>query len=290
MNSLVINNTKIDSENPVYIIAEIGINHNGDMNNVFKLIDIASEAGCNAVKFQKRTPELAVPESEWDIRRETPWGEMSYIDYKRKIELSIPQYKEIDSYCKQKQITWFASCWDEQSVEQLAEINISCFKIASASLTDFKTISSMLKYDIPIIMSTGMSTFMEIKESVSMFEDRTIGLMHATSSYPCPPEELNLNMIKTLSNEFPNHIIGYSGHEKGLSSTVAAAVLGAKIIERHITLDKAMWGTDQLASIESMGYARIIRDTRIIEKSLGEPKKVVFKSEHEVMKKLRPIS
>ena len=177
MNSLVINNTKIDSENPVYIIAEIGINHNGDMNNVFKLIDIASEAGCNAVKFQKRTPELAVPESEWDIRRETPWGEMSYIDYKRKIELSIPQYKEIDSYCKQKQITWFASCWDEQSVEQLAEINISCFKIASASLTDFKTISRMLKYDIPIIMSTGMSTFMEIKESVSMFEDRTIGLM-----------------------------------------------------------------------------------------------------------------
>ena len=287
MNSLVIDNTKINSENPTYIIAEIGINHNGDMNNVFKLIDIASEAGCNAVKFQKRTPELAVPESEWEIRRETPWGEMSYIDYKRKIELSINQYKEIDSYCKQKQITWFASCWDEQSVEQLAEINISCFKIASASLTDYKTINSMLKYDIPIIMSTGMSTFMEIKESVNMFKDRTIGLMHATSSYPCPPEELNLNMIKTLSNEFPNHIIGYSGHETGLSTTSVAVAFGAKIVERHITLDRAMWGTDQSASLAPSGLRSLVGHIRTIEKSLGDGVKKVYDSELQSRKKLR---
>jgi len=287
MNSLVINNTKIDIENPTYIIAEIGINHNGDMNNVFKLIDIASEAGCNAVKFQKRTPELAVPESEWDIRRETPWGEMSYIDYKRKIELTIPQYKEIDSYCKQKQITWFASCWDEQSVEQLAEINISCFKIASASLTDYKTISSMLKYDIPIIMSTGMSTFMEIKESVNMFQDRTIGLMHTTSSYPCPPEELNLNMIKTLGNEFPNHIIGYSGHETGLSTTSVAVAFGAKIVERHITLDRAMWGTDQSASLAPGGLRSLVGHIRTIEKALGDGVKKVYDSELISRKKLR---
>ena len=287
MSSLVIDNTKINSENPTYIIAEIGINHNGDMNNVFKLIDIASEAGCNAVKFQKRTPELAVPKSEWDIRRETPWGEMSYIDYKRKIELSINQYKEIDNYCKQKQITWFASCWDEQSVEQLAEINISCFKIASASLTDYKTINSMLKYDIPIIMSTGMSTFMEIKESVNMFKDRTIGLMHATSSYPCPPEELNLNMIKTLSNEFPNHIIGYSGHETGLSTTSVAVAFGAKIIERHITLDRAMWGTDQSASLAPSGLRSLVGHIRTIEKSLGDGVKKVYDSELQSRKKLR---
>ena len=287
MNSLVIDNTKINSENPTYIIAEIGINHNGDMNNVFKLIDIASEAGCNAVKFQKRTPELAVPESEWEIRRETPWGEMSYIDYKRKIELSINQYKEIDSYCKQKQITWFASCWDEQSVEQLAEINISCFKIASASLTDYKTINSMLKYDIPIIMSTGMSTFMEIKESVNMFKDRTIGLMHATSSYPCPPEELNLNMIKTLSHEFPNHIIGYSGHETGLSTTSVAVAFGAKIVERHITLDRAMWGTDQSASLAPSGLRSLVGHIRTIEKSLGDGVKKVYDSELQSRKKLR---
>jgi len=287
MNSLVIDNTKINSENPVYIIAEIGINHNGDMNNVFKLIDIASEAGCNAVKFQKRTPELAVPESEWDIRRETPWGEMSYIDYKRKIELSINQYKEIDNYCKQKQITWFASCWDEQSVEQLAEINISCFKIASASLTDYKTINSMLEYDIPVIMSTGMSTFMEIKESVNKFKDRTIGLMHATSSYPCPPEELNLNMIKTLSNEFPNHIIGYSGHETGLSTTSVAVAFGAKIVERHITLDRAMWGTDQSASLAPSGLRSLVGHIRTIEKSLGDGVKKVYDSELPSRKKLR---
>jgi len=287
MNSLVINNTKIDIENPAYIIAEIGINHNGDMNNVFKLIDIASEAGCNAVKFQKRTPELAVPENEWNIRRETPWGEMSYIDYKRKIELSIPQYKEIDSYCKQKQITWFASCWDEQSVEQLAEINISCFKIASASLTDFKTISTMLKYDIPIIMSTGMSTFKEIKDSVNMFKDRTIGLMHATSSYPCPPEELNLSMIKTLINEFPNHIIGYSGHETGLSTTSVAVAFGAKIIERHITLDRAMWGTDQSASLAPGGIRSLVGHIRTVEKSLGNGVKKVYDSELPSRRKLR---
>tara|TARA_A200000113_G_C8855433_1_gene351660 strand:- start:261 stop:1133 length:873 start_codon:yes stop_codon:yes gene_type:complete len=287
MNSLVIDNTEINSENPVYIIAEIGINHNGDMNNVFKLIDIASEAGCNAVKFQKRTPELAVPESEWEIRRETPWGEMSYIDYKRKIELSINQYKEIDSYCKQKQITWFASCWDEQSVDQLAEINISCFKIASASLTDYKTINSMLKYDIPIIMSTGMSTFMEIQESVNMFQDRTIGLMHATSSYPCPPEELNLNMIKTLSNEFPYHIIGYSGHETGLSTTSVAVAFGAKIVERHITLDRAMWGTDQSASLAPSGLRSLVGHIRTIEKSLGDGVKKVYDSELQSRKKLR---
>ncbi len=287
MSSLVIDNTKINSENPTYIIAEIGINHNGDMNNVFKLIDIASEAGCNAVKFQKRTPELAVPKSEWDIRRETPWGEMSYIDYKRKIELSINQYKEIDNYCKQKQITWFASCWDEQSVEQLAEINISCFKIASASLTDYKTINTMLKYDIPIIMSTGMSTFIEIKESVDMFKDRTIGLMHATSSYPCPPEELNLNMIKTLSNEFPNHIIGYSGHETGLSTTSVAVAFGAKIIERHITLDRAMWGTDQSASLAPSGLRSLVGHIRTIEKSLGDGVKKVYDSELQSRKKLR---
>lgn len=289
MNSLIINNTKIDSENPVYIVAEIGINHNGDMNNVFKLIDVASEAGCNAVKFQKRTPELAVPQGEWDIMRETPWGEMSYIDYKRKIELSIAQYKEIDIYCKQKQITWFASCWDEQSVNQLAEINISCFKIASASLTDFKTINTMLKYDIPIIMSTGMSTFMEIKESVNIFKNRTIGLLHATSSYPCPPEELNLNMIKTLSDEFPNHIIGYSGHETGLSTTSVAVAFGAKIVERHITLDRAMWGTDQSASLAPSGLRSLVGHIRTVEKSLGNGVKKVYDSELPSRRKLRRV-
>jgi sialic acid synthase SpsE len=287
MNNLIINNVEINNESPTYIIAEIGINHNGDMNNVFKLIDIASDAGCNAVKFQKRTPEMAVPESEWDIRRETPWGEMSYIDYKRKIELTIPQYKEIDRYCKAKQISWFASCWDEQSVDQLAEIEISCFKIASASLTDFKTIDCMLKYDIPIIMSTGMSTLLEIKQSVDKFNDRTIGLLHATSSYPCPPEELNLNMIKTLNKEFPNHIIGYSGHETGLATTSVAVAFGAKIIERHITLDRAMWGTDQSASLAPGGLRSLVGHIRTIEKAFGDGVKKVYESELLSKKKLR---
>ena len=271
----------------VFLIAEAGINHNGSLNQAKKLMVLAKKYNFDAVKFQKRTPEIAVPESEWDIRRETPWGEMSYIDYKRKIELTIPQYKEIDRYCKAKQISWFASCWDEQSVDQLAEIDISCFKIASASLTDFKTIDCMLKYDIPIIMSTGMSTLLEIKQSVDKFNDRTIGLLHTTSSYPCPPEELNLNMIKTLNKEFPNHIIGYSGHETGLATTSVAVAFGAKIVERHITLDRAMWGTDQSASLAPSGLRSLVGHIRTIEKSLGDGVKKVYDSELQSRKKLR---
>jgi len=287
MNTIKINNQLVGDGSPVYIIAEIGINHNGSMDNVFKLIDLASDSGCNAVKFQKRTPELAVPESEWNNLRETPWGKISYIDYKRKIELSIAQYKEIDIYCKAKNITWFASCWDEQAVDELASINISCFKIASATLTDFKTIECMLKYDTPIIMSTGMSTSEEIKNSIKKFNDRTIGLMHATSAYPCPPEELNLNMIKTLKKEFPEHIVGYSGHETGLSTTSVAVALGAKIIERHITLDRAMWGTDQAASLAPGGLRSLVAHIRTIEKALGDGVKKVYESELTARKKLR---
>ena len=287
MNSLVINNTKIDSENPVYIIAEIGINHNGDMNNVFKLIDIASEAGCNAVKFQKRTPELAVPKSEWDIRRETPWGEMTYLEYKKRIELDSEAYSAIDQHSKKIGIDWTASCWDIPSVDFIADFNVPFIKIASASLTDKDLIHKIKNTKKPIILSTGMSTMDEIKKAVALLDESELILLHTTSSYPCAPEELNLNMINTLRNQFPELIIGYSGHEVGLATTLAAVTLGAKVIERHITLSRAMWGTDQSASIEMAGMTKLVKDIRTIESSLGDGIKKVYNSEQTPLQKLR---
>lgn len=289
MNNFKIGNRVIGSEEPVFIIAEIGINHNGSLDNVFKLIDLSKESGCDAVKFQKRTPEIAVPKSQWDVQRETPWGIMSYLDYKKKIEFSIDQYKQIDRYCKKKEIFWFASCWDEQAVEDIASVNAVCFKIASASLTDKATINSMLKYSVPLIMSTGMSTMNEIEESLKNINKETIGLLHATSSYPCEYEELNLHMIKTLKERFPTHVIGYSGHESGLVSTSAAVALGAKIIERHITLDRAMWGTDQAASLGPNGLKTLVQHIRLVEKSLGDGIKKVYESELSIRDKLRRV-
>jgi len=245
----------------VYFIAEIGINHNGEVKNALKLIEEAKSAGCDAVKFQKKSPKISTPKHVWDNPKDTPWGKMTYIEYKERMEFNKKQYREIIKFCNKLKIDWSASCWDIKSVDFMESLRIPYYKVASASITDLALLKRIKKTKKPVIISTGMSTMGQINR-----------------------------IITKLKKIFPKSIIGYSGHEKGLSSTVAAAVLDAKIIERHITLDKAMWGTDQLASIESMGYARIIRDTRIIEKSLGEPKKVVFKSEYEVMKKLRPIS
>ena len=274
----------------VYFIAEIGINHNGDVKNALKLIEEAKSAGCDAVKFQKKFPRISTPKQVWNNPKDTPWGKMTYIEYKEKMEFNKNQYKTIIKFCNKIKIDWSASCWDVKSVDFMESLKIPYYKVASASITDLVLLKRIKKTKKPVIISTGMSTMGQINKAVKILGSKNLGILHCNSSYPAKYEELNLKFITKLKKIFPKSIIGYSGHEKGLSSTVAAAVLGAKIIERHITLDKAMWGTDQLASIESMGYARIIRDTRIIEKSLGEPKKVVFKSEHEVMKKLRPIS
>tara|TARA_Y100001935_G_C17259626_1_gene485629 strand:+ start:516 stop:1373 length:858 start_codon:yes stop_codon:yes gene_type:complete len=272
-----------------YFIAEIGINHNGDVNNALKLVEEAKKAGCNAVKFQKRYPRDCVPKKIWNVKRTTPWGEMTYIDYKEKMELKKKDYKKIIKLCRKLKIDWSASCWDTKSVDFMEELNIPYYKVASASLTDINLLKKIKKTKKPVIISTGMSTLNQIKKAVKILGCKNLGILHCNSSYPAKYEELNLNFIPKLKKIFPQSIVGYSGHEKGLSSTVAAAVLGAKIIERHITLDKAMWGTDQLASIEPMGFARIIRDIRIIEVALGEAKKIVFKSEKEVMKKLRIV-
>ena len=274
----------------VYFIAEIGINHNGDIKNALKLIEEAKLAGCNAVKFQKRFPKECVPKIMWDTTKNTPWGKMTYIKYKEKMEFNKRDYKKIIQHCKKLKIDWSASCWDSSSVDFMENLKIPFYKIASASLTDLDLLKKIKKTKKPIIISTGASTMKQIKKAISIFGSKNLGILHCNSSYPAKYEELNLKFIPKLIRMYPKSLIGYSGHEKGLSTTVAAAVLGAKIIERHITLDKAMWGTDQLASLEPMGYGRVIRDIRQIESALGEPKKIVYEGEIEVMKKLRLVN
>ena len=273
---------------PVYVIAEIGINHNGELDIAKRLIDAAVFSGCDAVKFQKRTPEVCVPKDQWGIQRETPWGQMSYIDYRHQMEFDAAQYAEIDQYCKEAGIVWFASCWDEQAVDFIAQFDVPLFKIASASLTDDMLLKHTTDVGVPVIVSTGMSTFEQIEHAASLLpRDRAL-LAHSTSTYPCPPEKLNLRMLSTLRKRF-DMPIGYSGHEVGLQTTVAAVTLGATFIERHITLDRAMWGSDQAASVEPMGLFRLVRDIRVVESALGDGVKRVYDSELGPMRKLRRI-
>jgi len=276
----------IGKGHPTYFIGEIGINHNGDIDIAKKLIDVATFSGCDAVKFQKRTPELCVPPEQRNLMRDTPWGIMSYMDYRYRVEFGEKEYAEIDRYCKEKGITWFASCWDEPSVDFIDQFEPACYKIASAALTDDQLIRYHVEKGRPIILSTGMSTMDEIRRAVSLLDSDKRLLAHCTSSYPCRPEELNLRMIKTLASEF-DCPIGYSGHEVGLQTTYAAVVLGASFLERHITLDRAMWGSDQAASVEPPGLMRLIRDIRVIEQAIGDGCKKVYESELDMIKRLR---
>ncbi len=271
---------------PTYITAEIGINHNGDLGIAKRLIDVAVMAGCDAVKFQKRTPEKAVPPEYREVIRETPWGLISYLDYRRRVEFGEEEYRSIDRYCREKGIHWFASCWDEDFVDFIDQFNPPCYKIASASLTDLPLLNKILNTGKPMIVSTGMSTLEEIEQAVSLIGTDRLLLAHSTSTYPCPPEELNLRMIHTLRNRF-NCPVGYSGHEVGLQTTFAAVTLGAAFVERHITLDRAMWGSDQAASVEPWGLMRLVRDIRVIEQALGDGVKRVYDSEMKARQRLR---
>jgi N-acetylneuraminate synthase len=273
---------------PVYIVAEIGINHNGDVDIAKRLIDAAKLAGCDAVKFQKRTPELCVPPEQRNIPRETPWGLITYMEYRYKVEFGYEQYAEIDRYCKQQGITWFASCWDVPSVDFIEQFDPPCYKVASASLTDDELLHRLNATGKPILLSTGMSTMDEIRHAVSMLDRDRLIIMHSTSTYPCPPQELNLRVIQTLKQEF-GLPVGYSGHEVGLQTTYAAVVLGACVVERHITLDRAMWGSDQAASVEPGGFMRLVRDIRVIEQALGDGIKRVYESELAARAKLRRV-
>jgi N-acetylneuraminate synthase len=279
----------IGDGHPVFVIGEIGINHNGDINIAKKIIAGAKHVGVDAVKFQKRTPEICVPKDQWNIERDTPWGRMTYIDYRHKVEFTKGQYGEIDQYCKEVGIIWFASCWDEPSIDFIEQFNRPLYKTASACLTDFSLLEKHKKLNKPIMMSTGMSTMEQIDKAVSFMDKNNLMVAHATSAYPCKNEELNLLMIETLKKKYPEIPIGYSGHEVGLAPSWAAVALGACFVERHITLDRAMWGTDQAASVEIGGMERLVDSIRDIELALGDGVKKVYKSELGQIKKLRRV-
>lgn len=273
---------------PTYIIAEIGLNHNGDLQIAKQLIDVAAIFGCDAVKFQKRTPELCVPREQWDTERDTPWGRLTYIDYRHRIEFGPREYEAIDAYCTSKGIHWFASCWDEPSVDFMERFDPPCYKIASACLTDHNLLARKAATGRPLILSTGMSTMDEIERAVRVLPRERLIILHATSTYPCKPDEINLRMLHTLREKF-DVPVGYSGHEVGLQISIAATALGAVAIERHITLDRTMWGTDQAASVEPSGLQRLVRDVRVIEQALGDGKKRVYESEQPIRAKLRRV-
>lgn len=284
-----IGNRLVGEGHPTYIIGEIGINHNGDLDVAKKLIDSARDAGMDAVKFQKRTPELCVPEHQRNQMRDTPWGYITYLDYRYKVEFDQEQYAEIDRYCREVGIDWFASSWDIPSLEFIDRFYPPTHKVPSALLTDHALLRAYRATGKPLIVSTGMSTLDQIKDAMEILGDENLVLCHTTSSYPCPPEELNLRMIGTLA-EMYNCPIGYSGHEVGLVPSAVAVALGACLVERHITLDRAMWGSDQSASVEPQGVAHLVKYIRVTEKSLGDGIKKVYDSEQSSLSKLRRFS
>ena len=271
---------------PVYVIAEIGINHNGDLALARALIDAAAAAGCDAVKFQKRTPELCVPEDQRGFPRETPWGVMTYFDYRLRLEFDLPAYRDLADHCRRRKVACLASCWDEPAVDFIERLDPIAYKIPSAALTHGPLLRRLRRTSRPLILSTGMSTLDQIDRAVAILGADDLIITHATSTYPCPLAELNLRMIPALRGRF-SCPVGYSGHETGLSTTLAAVCLGACLVERHITLDRAMWGTDQAASVEPGGFAQLVKSIRDIETALGDGVKVVYKSEEAVRHKLR---
>ncbi len=288
MQDIKIGNTFIGDGRSCYIIGEIGINHNGDVNQAKKLIDVAKVAGCNAVKFQKRTIEVVYAVDELAALRENPFGATNG-DLKRGLEFGEKEYREIDIYCKNAGVDWFASCWDEAAVDFINQFDsVPCYKIASASLTDDALLrhTRIVAQNRPILLSTGMSTVDQIDHAVEVLGRDNLVLIHTVSTYPAKIEELNLKTITTLREHY-NLPVGYSGHETGLATTLATISMGACIVERHITLDRAMWGSDQAASLEPVGLTRLVRDIRAIEIAMGDGIKRLFDREIPVMKKLR---
>ncbi len=272
---------------PCYVVAEIGINHNGDLDLAKRLISVAVAAGCDAVKFQKRTIDVVYSADEFARPRESPFGTTNG-DLKHGLELDYYDYQEIDAYCRASKIAWFASAWDEKSVDFIERFNVPCYKIASASLTDDGLLRHTRATGKPIVLSTGMSTLEQIDHAVEVLGKDNLILLHACSTYPAYYEELNLRAIPTMRKRY-GVPVGYSGHETGIASTVAAAVMGACFVERHITMDRAMWGSDHAASLEPNGISKVVRDIRLVEKSMGDGVKRVFEREQPIIKKLRRI-
>ena len=284
--NIQIGDKTVGEGNPCYVIGEIGINYNGEMDIAKKLINVAKEAGCDAVKFQKRTPELCVPVEQRSVMRETPWGMMTYMEYKQRMEMDYDDYKEIDQYCKEKDIQWFASPWDIKSVDFLEQFDMPCYKLPSALIVNHQLVKACNETGKPVMISTGMSTMQEIEEAIALIDPTRLLVAHCTSTYPAPVDQLNLKMISVLKEKFGG-VVGYSGHEVGLSPTYAAVVLGAHFVERHITLDRTMWGSDHAASIEPGGLRRLVENIRDLETAMGDGVKKVYEEEKIAMKRLR---
>lgn len=270
---------------PCYIIAEIGINHNGDIDIAKRLIDLAIISGCNAVKFQKRTVDVVYKPEELAVPRESPFGDTNG-DLKYGLEFELEEYQEIDRYCKEKKITWFASCWDEGSVDFIDQFDVPCYKIASASLTDDGLLRHTKSKGKPIILSTGMSTIEQIDHAVEVLGKDDLVILHTTSTYPANYDELNLSVIPVLKQRY-GLPIGYSGHETGVPTSISVVALGACVVERHITLDRAMWGSDQAASLGPGGVIKMVTGIRLMELSMGDGVKRVIEREKSIIKKLR---
>ena len=273
-----------------YIIGEVGINHNGETDIAKRIIDIAVDAGCNAVKFQKRNPDKCVPEHQKNVMRDTPWGSMTYLEYKHKIEFKLDQYKEIDEYCRSKNIDWFASAWDLDSQEFLQQFNLKYNKVASAMITNIPLLNKIAEEGKKTFISTGMSSEQEIDEAIKVFEllNCPYSLMVCTSTYPCAPEECNIMRVKTFKDKYKNSKgIGYSSHSTGILAPSLAVAFGAEIIEVHITSNRTMYGTDQAASLEPHGLELLCRDLRNVKKMLGDGQIKMFDSEILIKKKLR---
>ena len=287
MDTIVIGTQTIGADNPCYIIGEIGINHNGDLDTTKKLISLAKGAGADAVKFQKRTIDVVYTKEELDAPRENPFGATNR-DLKVGLELGQEEYEEIDKFCRLLEITWFASCWDEGSVDFIDQFNPPCYKVASASLTDDALLRFIRGKGKPIILGCGMTEMDELKHAVEVLGKDDLILLHSCSTYPAKPRELNLRAMTTIQEEF-GLITGYSGHETNIISSCAAVAMGAKVLERHITLDRAMWGSDQAASLGPPGFYKMISYVKCVEESMGSPEFQRVESEIPVMKKLRRV-
>lgn len=285
MTSVSIGSSMIGDKYPCYIIAEIGINHNGDIDVAKRLIDLAKFSGCNAVKFQKRTIDVVYKPEELAVPRENPFGNTNG-DLKYGLEFEFEDYQEIDNYCKEKHISWFASCWDEGSVDFIDQFDVPCYKIASASLTDDELLRHTRSKGKPIILSTGMSTLQQIDHAVEILGKDNLVILHATSTYPAEYTELNLSVIPVLRQRY-GLPVGYSGHETGIPSSIAVVALGACVVERHITLDRAMWGSDQAASLGPGGIIKMVSGIRLMEMAMGDGVKRVIEREVPIIKKLR---
>lgn len=281
-----IGNKKVGPNRPVFIVAEIGINHNGNLGFAKKLIDVAVDAGCDAVKFQKRTIGVVYTPEELARPRENPFGPTNG-DLKHGLEFDKREYEEINQHCRKKRILWFASCWDEGSVDFIDKFDPPCYKIASPCLTDDNLLKYTRSKGKPIVLSTGMSTMKQIEYAVDVLGKKDLVILHCVSTYPSENKEINLEMINTLGKKFPGIPIGYSGHEKGVSISVMARILGASLIERHITLDRTMWGSDQAFSVEPRGLQLLVRDIGMLEDAKGDGVKRVLDSEVPIMNKLR---